>query len=145
MRLRAPGSPSTRPTYCRSTISTSCSRSRPRSPPSPFHNEALIYDLLFKAASEPMLMIAADPKHFGARIGITAGDDVGGRHLDFLPVTQHRRRRWCQVHQRLNRVGRSGAGAHLKPMAQQDEVEQDDRRLEEVLPPQTNVAPTLNR
>ena len=37
-----------------------------------FHNKALIYDLLFKAASETMLTIAADPKHLGVRIGITA-------------------------------------------------------------------------
>jgi hypothetical protein len=37
-----------------------------------FHNKALLYDLLFKAASETMLTIAADPKHLGARIGITA-------------------------------------------------------------------------
>jgi hypothetical protein len=37
-----------------------------------FHNKALVYDLLFKAASEAMLTIAADPKHLGARIGITA-------------------------------------------------------------------------
>src|SRR5690554_3023801 len=37
-----------------------------------FHNKALIYDLLFKAASETMLTIAADPRHLGARIGITA-------------------------------------------------------------------------
>jgi Putative transposase/Transposase zinc-binding domain len=36
------------------------------------HNKALVYDLLFKAASETMLAIAADPKHLGARIGITA-------------------------------------------------------------------------
>jgi len=32
----------------------------------------VIYDLLFKASSETMLTIAADPKHLGARIGITA-------------------------------------------------------------------------
>ncbi|KAA3451625.1 IS91 family transposase [Mesorhizobium sp. SARCC-RB16n] len=37
-----------------------------------FHNKALVYELLFKAASETMLTIAADPKHLGARIGITA-------------------------------------------------------------------------
>jgi hypothetical protein len=37
-----------------------------------FHNKAVIYDLLFKASSETMLTIAADPKHLGARIGITA-------------------------------------------------------------------------
>jgi len=37
-----------------------------------FHNKALLYDLLFKTASQTMLTIAADPKHLGARIGITA-------------------------------------------------------------------------
>jgi hypothetical protein len=37
-----------------------------------FGNKALVYDLLFRAASETMLTIAADPGHLGARIGITA-------------------------------------------------------------------------
>ncbi|KQV27476.1 transposase [Rhizobium sp. Root1204] len=37
-----------------------------------FQNKAAVYDLLFKAASETMLTIAADPEHLGARIGITA-------------------------------------------------------------------------
>jgi hypothetical protein len=37
-----------------------------------FHNKAQVYDLLFKAASQTMLTIAVDPKHLGARIGITA-------------------------------------------------------------------------
>ncbi|MGH7184685.1 MAG: IS91 family transposase [Pseudomonadota bacterium] len=37
-----------------------------------YQNKAVIYDLLFKAASETMLKIATDPKHLGARIGITA-------------------------------------------------------------------------
>jgi predicted Zn-ribbon and HTH transcriptional regulator len=37
-----------------------------------YQNKALIYDLLFKASSETMLTIAADPKHLGARIGITS-------------------------------------------------------------------------
>jgi hypothetical protein len=37
-----------------------------------FQNKALVYDLLFRAASETMLTIAADPKRLGARIGITA-------------------------------------------------------------------------
>ena len=35
-------------------------------------NKAAIYGLLFQAASETMTTIAADPKHLGARIGITA-------------------------------------------------------------------------
>src|SRR4029453_1472170 len=37
-----------------------------------FQNKAMVYDLLFRAASEATLTIAADPKHLGARIGITA-------------------------------------------------------------------------
>jgi hypothetical protein len=37
-----------------------------------WQNKTLVYGLLFKAASETMLTIAADPKHLGAQIGITA-------------------------------------------------------------------------
>jgi hypothetical protein len=37
-----------------------------------YQNKAAIYDLLFKASAETMLTIAADPKHLGARIAITA-------------------------------------------------------------------------
>jgi hypothetical protein len=37
-----------------------------------YQNKAVIYHLLFKASSEALLTIAADPKHLGARIGITA-------------------------------------------------------------------------
>jgi hypothetical protein len=37
-----------------------------------YQNKATIYNLLFKAAAETMLTIAADPKHLGARIGIIA-------------------------------------------------------------------------
>jgi len=37
-----------------------------------YQNKATIYDILFKASAETMLTIAADPKHLGARIGITA-------------------------------------------------------------------------
>jgi hypothetical protein len=37
-----------------------------------YQNKAVIYDLLFKASSETMLTIAADPKHLGARIGVTS-------------------------------------------------------------------------
>ncbi len=35
-------------------------------------NKAVIYDLLFKAAAETLITIAADCKHLGARIGVTA-------------------------------------------------------------------------
>jgi hypothetical protein len=37
-----------------------------------YYNKAVIYDLLFAASTETLLAIAADPKHLGARIGITA-------------------------------------------------------------------------
>jgi predicted Zn-ribbon and HTH transcriptional regulator len=37
-----------------------------------YQNKAVIYDLLFRAAADTMLTIAADPKHLGASIGITA-------------------------------------------------------------------------
>ncbi len=37
-----------------------------------WHNKAVVYDLLFRAASETLITIAADPRHLGARIGITA-------------------------------------------------------------------------
>jgi hypothetical protein len=37
-----------------------------------YQNKAVIYDLLFRASAETALTIAADPKHLGARIGITA-------------------------------------------------------------------------
>src|SRR5215475_9210680 len=37
-----------------------------------YQNKAVIYDLLFKASAETMLTIAADPRHLGARIAITA-------------------------------------------------------------------------
>jgi hypothetical protein len=35
-------------------------------------NEWVVYDMLFKAAAETVLTIAADPRHLGARVGITA-------------------------------------------------------------------------
>jgi hypothetical protein len=37
-----------------------------------YQNKRVIYDLLFKAAAETTLTIADDPKHLGARIGLTA-------------------------------------------------------------------------
>jgi hypothetical protein len=37
-----------------------------------YQNKAVIYHLLFKASSEAVITIAADPKHMGATIGITA-------------------------------------------------------------------------
>jgi Transposase zinc-binding domain/Putative transposase len=50
-----------------------------------FHNKAVIYDLLFQAASETMITIAADPRHLGARIGITAVLHTWGSALTHHP------------------------------------------------------------
>src|SRR6202040_2703637 len=37
-----------------------------------YQNKTVIYDILFKASAETLITIAADPKHLGARIGITS-------------------------------------------------------------------------
>ena len=37
-----------------------------------YQNKAVIYDILFKASAETLITIAADPKHLGARIGVTS-------------------------------------------------------------------------
>jgi len=50
-----------------------------------WQNKALVYGLLFKAASETMLTIAADPKHLGARIGMTAVLHTWGSALTHHP------------------------------------------------------------
>ena len=50
-----------------------------------WQNKALVYALLFKAASETMLTIAADPKHLGARIGMTAVLHTWGSALTHHP------------------------------------------------------------
>ena len=36
-----------------------------------YQNKSVLYNILFKAAAETLLTIAADPKHLGARIGVT--------------------------------------------------------------------------
>jgi hypothetical protein len=50
-----------------------------------YQNKAAIYDLLFKAAAEATLTIAADPKHLGASIGITAVLHTWGSALTHHP------------------------------------------------------------
>ena len=40
--------------------------------PLALRNQRLFYNLLFRAASETLLKIAADPRHLGARIGVLA-------------------------------------------------------------------------
>jgi len=50
-----------------------------------YHNKALVYGLLFQAAAETLLTIAADPKHLGARIGVTAVLHTWGSALTHHP------------------------------------------------------------
>src|SRR5262249_7607138 len=50
-----------------------------------YQNKAVIYDLLFKLSAETMLTIAADPKHLGARIGITTVLHTWGSALTHHP------------------------------------------------------------
>ena len=49
-----------------------------------FTNKAVVYDLLFKTAAET-LTITADPKHLGARIGLTAVLHTWGSALTHHP------------------------------------------------------------
>src|SRR5580704_10216494 len=50
-----------------------------------YQNKAAIYDILFTASAETMTAIAADPKHLGARIGITAVLHTWGSALTHHP------------------------------------------------------------
>src|ERR671925_1201193 len=50
-----------------------------------YQNKAVIYDLLFKVSAETLLTIAADPKHLGARIGITTVLHTWGSALTHHP------------------------------------------------------------
>ncbi len=50
-----------------------------------FQNKAAVYDLLFRSAAETLTTIAADPKHLGARIGLTAVLHTWGSALTHHP------------------------------------------------------------
>jgi hypothetical protein len=50
-----------------------------------YQNKAAIYDILFKASAETLLTIAADPKHLGARVGITSVLHTWGSALTHHP------------------------------------------------------------
>ena len=49
-----------------------------------YHNKAVIYGILFKAAAETLITIARDPKHLGARIGL-----IGVLHTWGSALTHH--------------------------------------------------------
>jgi Putative transposase/Transposase zinc-binding domain len=50
-----------------------------------YQNRAVVYDLLLKVAAETLITIAADPKHLGARIGLTAVLHTWGSALTHHP------------------------------------------------------------
>ena len=50
-----------------------------------YQNKAIVYTILFKAAAETLTTIAADPKHLGARIGLTAVLHTWGSALTHHP------------------------------------------------------------
>jgi hypothetical protein len=50
-----------------------------------YQNKAKVYGLLFTAAAETLTTIAADPKHLGAQIGVTAVLHTWGQNLDHHP------------------------------------------------------------
>jgi len=50
-----------------------------------YQNKAKVYGMLFSAAAETLTTIAADPKHLGAAIGLTAVLHTWGQSLDHHP------------------------------------------------------------
>jgi hypothetical protein len=53
--------------------------------PLALRNQRLFYNLLFRAASETLLEIAADPRHLGARIGVLAVLHTWSQNLGHHP------------------------------------------------------------
>jgi hypothetical protein len=50
-----------------------------------FQNKATVYAILFRTAAETLTTIAADPKHLGAQIGVTAVLHTWGQTLQHHP------------------------------------------------------------
>src|SRR5690242_16375626 len=50
-----------------------------------YQNKSVVYDLLLKVAAETLITIAADPKHLGAQIGLTAVLHTWGSALTHHP------------------------------------------------------------
>ena len=50
-----------------------------------YQNKAAVYDLLFKASSETLITIAADPRHLGARVGVISVLHTWGSALTHHP------------------------------------------------------------
>src|SRR6478752_5109798 len=50
-----------------------------------FHNKAVVYAILFRAAAEALRRVAADPRHLGAAIGAAAVLHTWGQTLQYHP------------------------------------------------------------
>src|ERR1700751_842813 len=79
------GWPTARPNSCPCPISTSSSPYRGRSPRSPIPTRPSSMSCCSKTAAETLIPIAADPKHLGARIGLTAVLHTWGSALTHHP------------------------------------------------------------
>jgi len=86
------GWPPAKPTCCRPATSMSCSRSRPRSPTSRPRTRRRSTTCCSTWASQTMLTSAADHRHLGAGIGLTAVLRSWGSALKHH--TARRRRPW---------------------------------------------------
>ncbi len=53
-----------------------------------FQNKATVYAILFRTAAETLATIAADPRHLGAQIGVTAVLHTWGSDLARRTLTQ---------------------------------------------------------
>ena len=84
-RRRGDGSQTARPNSCRFLIYHVVFTLPAAIGAIAFHNKAAVYDLLFRTAAETLTTIAADPKHLGARIGLTAVLHTWGSALTHHP------------------------------------------------------------
>ncbi len=67
--------------------SRSHERRRPAIADIAYQNKSVIYDLLFKVSAQTMLKVAANPKHLGARIGLTSVLHTWGSVMTHHPHT----------------------------------------------------------
>src|ERR1039458_8891189 len=56
-----------------------------------YQNKAVVYDILFKASADTLTTIAADPRHLGARVGITSVLHTWGSRSEHRRVGTERR------------------------------------------------------
>jgi hypothetical protein len=76
-----------------------------------WQNKEVVYGMLFKAAAEAVLTIAADPRHLGVRVGTTAVLHTWGSAMTHHPHMHDRARR--RVLRRRHSVGSHPGRASL--------------------------------